>query len=84
MDQRSPAPPHGLSQLATSFIAFRSLGIRRTPFLAFAAQCIPALSIYLGMIDLLLRLLELRNLFLYFFFCSIMSMTDRPPEVKSE
>ena len=37
-DQRLPAPPRGFSQLATSFIAFRSLGIHRTPFFAFAAH----------------------------------------------
>ena len=36
-DRRSLAPTRGLSQLATSFIAFRSLGIRHAPFLSFAA-----------------------------------------------
>ena len=36
-DRRLPAPPRGLSQLATSFIAFQSLGIRRPPFVSFAA-----------------------------------------------
>ena len=36
-DQRSLAPTRGFSQLATSFIAFRSLGIRHAPFLSFAA-----------------------------------------------
>ena len=34
-DQRSPAPPRGLSQLVTSFIASESLGIRRTPLSCF-------------------------------------------------
>ena len=38
MDQGLLAPPHGFSQLAASFIAFRSQGIRRAPFLAFAAR----------------------------------------------
>ena len=35
-DQRSLAPTRGLSQLATSFIAFWSLGIHRTPLRTFA------------------------------------------------
>ena len=35
-DQGSLAPPPGLSQLAASFIAFRSLGIHRTPLRTFA------------------------------------------------
>ena len=35
-DQRSLAPTPGLSQLATSFIAFWSLGIHRTPLRTFA------------------------------------------------
>ena len=35
-DQGSFAPPRGLSQLITSFIACESLGIRRTPFPTFA------------------------------------------------
>jgi hypothetical protein len=34
MDQRSFAPPHGFSQLTTSFIASESLGIPRMPFIA--------------------------------------------------
>ena len=34
--KRSFAPPRGLSQLITSFIACESLGIRRTPFPTFA------------------------------------------------
>ena len=33
MDQRLFAPPHDFSQLITSFIACKSLGIHRTPFL---------------------------------------------------
>ena len=33
MDQRIFAPTHSLSQLITSFIACKSLGIHRTPFL---------------------------------------------------
>ena len=33
MDQRLFAPTHGLSQLITSFIACKSLGIHHTPFL---------------------------------------------------
>ena len=33
MDLRVFAPPHGLSQLITSFIASESLGIPHTPFL---------------------------------------------------
>ena len=40
-DQRSPAPPRGLSQLAASFIAFRSQGIRPAPFLAFLPKHAP-------------------------------------------
>ena len=40
MDQGSLAPTHGLSQLAASFIAFQSLGIRRTPFPTFAAPIV--------------------------------------------
>ena len=35
-DQRPFAPPRGLSQLVTSFIACESLGIRHVPFLSFA------------------------------------------------
>ena len=35
-DQRPFAPPRGLSQLITSFIACESLGIRHTPFFTFA------------------------------------------------
>ena len=38
-DQRSHAPTRGFSQLAASFFAFRSLGIRRTPFSAFCRSC---------------------------------------------
>ena len=34
---RSPAPHRSFSQLAASFIAFQSQGIRRAPFLSFAA-----------------------------------------------
>ncbi len=41
MDRRPLAPPHGFSQLATSFIAFRSLGIHHSPFISFAAQSVP-------------------------------------------
>ena len=37
MHQRSFAPKHGLSQLITSFIACKSLGIHRTPFVTFYA-----------------------------------------------
>ena len=37
-DHRSHAPTRGFSQLAASFIAFRSPGIHRTPFLAFDAR----------------------------------------------
>ena len=45
-DQRSFAPPRGLSQLITSFIACKSLGIHRTPFLTcstrrVATVCLP-------------------------------------------
>ena len=40
MDQGSLAPTHGLSQLAASFVAFQSLGIRRTPFPTFAAPIV--------------------------------------------
>ena len=36
-DQRLCAPPRGFSQLAASFIASESLGIRRAPFLTFSA-----------------------------------------------
>ncbi len=36
MDYRSLAPPHGFSQLATSFVASESLGILRTPLMASA------------------------------------------------
>ncbi len=35
---RSPAPHRGFSQLATSFIAFLSQGIRPVPFLSFTAS----------------------------------------------
>ena len=35
-DQRPFAPPRGLSQLITSFVACESLGIRHTPFSTFA------------------------------------------------
>ena len=35
MDQRLFAPPHGLSQLITSFIASESQGIRHAPFFTF-------------------------------------------------
>ena len=35
MDQRLFAPPHGFSQLITSFIAGKSQGILRTPFFTF-------------------------------------------------
>ena len=35
MDQRIFAPPHSLSQLITSFIACKSLGIHRTPLNTF-------------------------------------------------
>ena len=34
-DQGSFAPPRGFSQLITSFVACKSLGIHRAPFLAF-------------------------------------------------
>ena len=37
-DQRSHAPTRGFSQLAASFFAFRSQGIRRTPFPAFCLR----------------------------------------------
>ena len=36
-DQWLHAPPRGFSQLAASFIAFQSQGIRHAPFLSFAA-----------------------------------------------
>ena len=35
MDQRPLAPPHGISSLATSFLASWSLGIHRPPLLSF-------------------------------------------------
>ena len=55
-DQRSHAPTRSLSQLATSFIAFWSLGIHRTPLRTFACIILPAhpvrnmgrICIYLG------------------------------------
>ncbi len=37
-DHRLPAPPQGLSQLVTSFIASGSLGIPRAPLLTFPAR----------------------------------------------
>ena len=40
-DQWPFAPTRGLSQLVTSFIACESLGIRRTPFLAFSYLRLP-------------------------------------------
>ena len=40
-DQWSLAPAPGLSQLITPFIACESLGIRRTPFLAFSYLRLP-------------------------------------------
>ena len=39
-DQRLCAPPRGFSQLAASFIASESLGIRRAPFLTFSAAAL--------------------------------------------
>ena len=39
-DQRLCAPPRGFSQLAASFIASESLGIRRAPFLTFSAAAV--------------------------------------------
>jgi hypothetical protein len=38
VDRRSRAPPHGLSQLATSFIACPRLGILRAPLLRLASS----------------------------------------------
>ena len=48
-DQWPFAPTRGLSQLVTSFIACESLGIRRTPFLAFSYLRLPvkAASVFL-------------------------------------
>ena len=91
MDQGSLAPPPGFSQRAASFFAFRSQGIRRAPFLAFAALSIPGESTYLGttehfcslvffsfsMFQELFVLLEFCLKKSSSLFCSTMSMTDR-------
>ena len=44
-DRRSFAPPRGLSQLITSFIASESQGIRHVPFLAFLPFHVQALRL---------------------------------------
>ena len=47
MDYRSLAPPHGFSQLATSFVASESLGILRTPLFGFRlCLCFYRASLY--------------------------------------
>ena len=48
MDQGLFAPPHGLSQLITSFIASESLGIHRMPLTTFLTYCALGASLVHG------------------------------------
>ena len=54
MGQRLFAPNHGLSQLITSFIACKSLGIHRTPFVTFMPLLIPKKETSMNILEVVL------------------------------
>ena len=77
MDQRSFAPTHGLSQLITSFIARKSQGILRTPFLTFLLRSLENGN-FLQFVLCLSRLLLAYRLLSLVFACVKMSKISLP------
>ena len=64
--QRPFAPPRGLSQLIASFIACKSLGIRRTPFLTcYASFSLLAERIGVRVLKVYFRLAPFRLLYVF-------------------